>query len=89
MPRALEDILADALVRNVWADDWPKFAIAINDPERGTYDVIVKRYIDADRAGFCGWVTDVLVDDLEQSEAVAVENALNAVTERWRKERAA
>lgn len=80
--RTLEQLLATAVVNQISSDARPKFATIIEDDERGEYSVGVKRYIDADRAGFCGWVSDPVIAKLDQSEAVAVEAALNAEVER-------
>lgn len=55
----------------------PEFLVVIDDPERGVYEVQVKRYIDADRAGFCGYINEVVYEDLDQVEASEIARKLN------------
>lgn len=59
----------------------PTFSVVIEDPERGRYGVNVERYIDADRAGFCGYVTDEVYTDLDQVTASEFTRKLNGFVE--------
>jgi hypothetical protein len=47
----------------------PTFSVIYDDPESGTYAVQVRYYVDADRAGFCDYVTEIVYDELDQVEA--------------------
>lgn len=59
----------------------PTFSVIIEDAERGVYGIQVRRYIDADRAGFCGYVKESMYGGLGQVEASEITRKLNQFAE--------
>lgn len=80
----LTDLLAEAVVNQIASDGERRFSAVIEDGERGLYGISVSRFIDADRAGFVGRVSDKVASGLEQTDAVAMERELNDAQQRIR-----
>jgi len=84
----LEDNLA-AIIIDQWSLDSQRYAVVIDDPEADSYEVKMTRYVDADRAGFSGDVSETIATGLTQIEAAAVADKLNAAVAAEKAERAA
>lgn len=84
MSKSLETNLAEMVVEE-WGFHDTSFHIIIDDPERDSYDIQVKYYVDADRGGFCGYVDRTILTGITQSEAVAIEKKLNRVVDQKKK----
>lgn len=77
-----EEIALNALLGQFRHDS--KFKVVVDDPERDLWDVIETHYVDADRAGYCGYMDDGVVEGLGQSDAVWLACRLNELAEQRR-----
>ena len=57
--------------------DGDEFRVVVDDPNKETWSVEHKHYVDADRGGYCGCVHREVIDDLSQPEATALAKILN------------
>lgn len=81
------EILLRALANRFHSDNGlPEFNVLIDDPDRGTWAVSEKHYVDADRAGYCGYDDEPVIEGLDQVDAVWLAKSLNEMRERLYRE---
>jgi hypothetical protein len=83
---SVADLALKKLARELAFRDSPRFSVVVDDPDAETWAVKFTRYVDAERGGFCGDVSETLFSDLGQLEAINTVSTLEELVAQVREE---
>jgi hypothetical protein len=66
------EAFAKYIYRDCYSDSKPEFKMVFNDPEKDTYDIMAKTFVEADRAGFSDYVTTKIFRKLDRATAIRI-----------------
>lgn len=81
MPETTHTDLAIGTLLNQFHSD-SKFTVVVDDPDKDEWDVRERHYVDADRAGYCGYSDNTIAHGLSQSNAVWLADKLNELQDK-------